>query len=121
MLPSPGHPTTGTLDLATVGPARSPGIDTRARIDHMRAQYPAPNGFVGLVPLHIGYAFEVDGDDDVVGVVVDTTLGGFVLWLAADNAVQLAGQLVMIVENRDRLRDAYARRAQTGAVAESHS
>jgi hypothetical protein len=79
------------------------------------------DGVVGLVPLHIGYAFEVDGDDDVVGVVVDTTLGGFVLWLAADNAVQLAGQLVTIVENRDRLRDAYARRAQTGAVAESRS
>ena len=87
----------------------------------MRAQYPAPNGVVGLVPLYIGYAFEVDGDDDVVGVVVDTTLGGFVLLLAADNAVQLAGRLVTIVENRDGLRDAYARRAQTGAVAESHS
>ena len=50
----------------------------------MRAQYPAPNGVVGLVPLYIGYAFEVDGDDDVVRVVVDTTLGGFVLWLAAE-------------------------------------
>jgi hypothetical protein len=30
-------------------------IDARARMDHMRAEFPAPNGVVGLVPLHISY------------------------------------------------------------------
>lgn len=90
---------------------RAPGavcmisIGVRERIDAMRAQYPVPNGVVGLVPLHIGYAYERDGGDDVVGVVVDTTLGGFVLWLATEHAVQLAGQLVTIVDNRDLLRE----------------
>ncbi len=48
---------------------------------------------------------------------MDTTLGGFVLWLQADNAVQLAGQLVTIVENRDRLREAYAERERVAMTA----
>jgi hypothetical protein len=85
-------------------------ITTRARIDHMRTQFPAPNGVVGLVPLHIGYAYERDGDNDVIGVVVDTTLGGFALWLQSDTAIQLVGQLVQILENRDALRERYAER-----------
>jgi len=50
--------------------------------------------------------------------VVDTTLGGFVLWLQADNAVQLAGQLVTILENRDRLREAYAERERAMTAPE---
>ena len=45
-----------------------------------------------------------------IGVVVDTTLGGFVLWLEADSAVQLAGQLVTIVESREVLRERYLQR-----------
>ncbi len=35
---------------------------------------------------------------------------GFVLWLAADNALQLAGHLVEILENRDLLRARYTER-----------
>lgn len=89
-------------------------IDTRVRIKAMRTEYPAPDGVVGLVPLHIGYAFEVDGDIDVIGMVVDTTLGQFAIWLPADNPVQLAGQLVTIVENREMLRERYIKRAETG-------
>jgi hypothetical protein len=58
-------------------------IGTRERISAMRTEYPAPNGVVGLVPLHIGYAYEQDGDRDVIGMVVDTTLGSFVIWLEA--------------------------------------
>ncbi|HSS24739.1 MAG TPA: hypothetical protein VLL82_10135 [Mycobacterium sp.] len=85
-------------------------IDARARMDHMRTEFPGPDGVVGLVPLHISYAFECDGADDIIGVVVDTTMGSFALWLEADNAVQLAGQLVGIVENREVLRERYLQR-----------
>ncbi len=88
-------------------------VDTRARIDHMRTEYPAPDGVVGLVPLHISYAYERDGATDVVGVVLQTTLGAFAVWLEADSAVQLAGQLVTIVEHRDMLRERYIER-ETG-------
>jgi hypothetical protein len=85
-------------------------IDTRARIDAMRTAYPTPDGVVGLVPLHIGYAFERDGEHDIVGVVLETTLGGFAMWLELADAVQLAAQLVSIAENRDRLAAAYTAR-----------
>ncbi len=53
----------------------------------------------------------MDRDDDIIGVVTETTLGSFVLWLAAENAVQLAAQLVTIVENREELRARYTERA----------
>jgi hypothetical protein len=92
-------------------------IDTRTRIDAMRTAFPAPDGVVGLVPLHIGYAYERDGEHDIVGVVLDTTLGGFAMWLELDNALQLAAQLVAIAENRDRLATAYtAREIQAGSA-----
>lgn len=87
-------------------------VDLRARIEHMRTQYPTPDSVVGLVPLHIGYAYEQDGDNDVVGIIVLTAaLGGFVLWLDLDTAVMLAGQLVTIAENAETLRGEYAQRA----------
>jgi hypothetical protein len=38
-------------------------IGARARMDHMRAEFPAPDGVIGLVPLRISYAFECDGAD----------------------------------------------------------
>ena len=78
----------------------------------LRGDYATPEDVVGLVPLHIGYCFVRDADGDVVGMVVDTTVGGFVLWLDLDNndAVQLAAQLVDIAENRDQLRRRYAER-----------
>ena len=79
-------------------------------MDHMRAEFPAPNGVVGLVPLHVGYAFEVDGDDDVIGIVLDTALGTFAVWLPMASAIGLAGQLVDIAENREALRAAYLQR-----------
>jgi hypothetical protein len=86
-------------------------IGTRERIDAMRTEYPAPDGTVGLVPLHLSYCYEREGDDDVIGVVVDTTLGQFAIWLLAENAVALAGQLVTIVVNREVLRERYAERS----------
>ncbi len=64
-----------------------------------------------LVPLQISYAYEVDGDDDVLGIVVDTTLGQFAMWLGLGDAVQLAGQVVEIAEHREVLRERYAQRA----------
>ena len=88
-----------------------------ARIKAMRSEYPTPDGVVGLVPLHIGYAFERDGDDDVIGMVVDTTLGGFVVWLQLENALQLASHLVEIIGRREALRERYTERA----LAESPS
>jgi hypothetical protein len=80
----------------------------------MREQYPADDGVVGLVPLHIGYCFERDGDADVVGIVLETTLGGFAVWLPLPSAVRLAGQLVDIAENADQLRSAYVERLEAG-------
>ena len=78
----------------------------------MRSEFPAPDGVIGLVPLHISYAYEVDGDDDdVLGIVVDTTLGQFAMWLGLGDAVQLAGQVVEIAEHREVLRERYAQRA----------
>jgi hypothetical protein len=91
-------------------------ITTAARLDSMRA-FATPDDVIGLVPLHIGYAYEVDGDDDVVGIVADTTLGRFAMWLALPAAVQLAGQLVDIAENRDELRAAYVGRLGVGPPA----
>ena len=53
-------------------------IDTRARIEAMRSDFAAPDGVVGLVPLAVSFAFEMDGPDaDVVGIVLGTTLGRF--------------------------------------------
>jgi hypothetical protein len=85
-------------------------IDTWARIRSMRQQYPADDGVVGLIPLHIGYAFEVDGNEDVVGVVLDSTLGRFAVWLPLAAAVAMASQLVDIAGNAEALRAAYTRR-----------
>jgi hypothetical protein len=74
-------------------------------MDHMRTDFPAPGGVVGLVPLHIGYCFEIDGpDEDVVGIILETTLGKFAVWLPLESAVGLACQLVEIAEHRDQLR-----------------
>jgi hypothetical protein len=57
-------------------------IDTRARIEAMRTDFAAPDGVVGLVPLAVSFAFEMDGPDaDVVGIVLGTTLGRFAVWL----------------------------------------
>jgi hypothetical protein len=85
-------------------------VSPRARIDAMRSEYPMPNGVVGLVPLHVGYAFETDGDDDIIGIILDTALGGFAVWLPMASAVGLAGQLVDIAENRGALRERYLQR-----------
>jgi hypothetical protein len=87
-------------------------VDTWARIKAMREQYPADNGVVGLIPLSIHYAFEQDGNDDIVGIVLDTTLGEFAVWLPLPSAVQLASQLVDIADDADRLRDAYVKRLE---------
>lgn len=77
----------------------------------MRTEFSAPDGVVGLVPLHIGYCFEIDGpDEDVVGIVLETTLGKFAVWLPMASAVGLAGQLVDIAGRRDELRTAYLER-----------
>ena len=48
----------------------------------------------------------LDGSDDVVGIVLQTALGG--------SAVQLAGQLVDIAENVEQLRAAYLQHAEAG-------
>jgi hypothetical protein len=94
-------------------------IGARARMDRMRADFPAPDGVVGLVPLHIGYCFEVDGpDEDVVGIVLETTLGKFAVWLPMASAVGLAGQLVDIAGNADHLRLAYLERTKTATQIE---
>jgi hypothetical protein len=85
-------------------------IDAWARIKAMREQYPADDGVVGLIPLHLSYAFEIDGDDDVVGLVLDTTLGKFAVWLPLPSAVTLASQLVDIAGNAEALRAAYTQR-----------
>ena len=69
------------------------------------------------MPLHIGYANEQDGADDIIGVVLDTTAGGFALWLGADDAVALAGQIVTIVENLETLRERYLQRVGPSAAA----
>ena len=91
-------------------------VDTRARMDHMRTEYPAPNGVVGLVPLNIHYAYEQDDDEDIIGVVLETALGAFAVWLPVASAVGLAGQLVEIVEKRDELRAAYVQRLENGST-----
>ena len=88
-------------------------IDTRARIEAMRSDFAAPDGVVGLVPLAVSFAFEMDGPDaDVVGIVLGTTLGRFAVWLSLESAVGLAGQLVNIAEKRDELRAEYLERAK---------
>jgi hypothetical protein len=88
-------------------------IGTRERIEAMRADFPAPDGVVGLVPLHMSFAFEMDGPDaDVVGIVLGTTLGKFAVWLPLESAVGLAGQLVDIAEHREQLRTEYLERAE---------
>ena len=89
-------------------------VDARARMDHMRENFPTPDGVVGLSPLHVGYAFECDGDDDVIGIVLDTALGAFAVWLPMASAVGLAGQLVDIAEKREALRARYLQRLETG-------
>lgn len=88
-------------------------INTRARVDAMRTEYPTPDGVVSLIPLNLSYCFERDGNDDIIGVVTNTTIGAFVLWLAAGDAMQLVGQLVDILENREVLREKYAQRELT--------
>jgi hypothetical protein len=50
-------------------------------------------------------------------MVVDTTLGGFVVWLQLENALQLASHLVEIIGRREALRERYTERA----LAESPS
>jgi hypothetical protein len=87
-------------------------VDAWARIKAMREQYPADDGVVGLVPLHISYCFEMDGNDDVVGIVLETTLGDFAVWLPLPSAVQLAAQLVEIAEDAEELRTDYLERLQ---------
>ena len=63
------------------------------------------------MPLRVRYVYEQNGGADIVGVITDTAqLGSFVLWLQFDGAVQVAGQLVSIVEDRKRLRDEYTKR-----------
>jgi hypothetical protein len=90
---------------------RTASVSTRAReLRPCSTEYPAPDGTVSLIPLHLSYCYEQDGDDDIVGVVVDTTLGQFALWLQSDTAIQLAGQLVQILENREALRARYTGR-----------
>jgi hypothetical protein len=85
-------------------------VGVREKVDAMRNEYPVPDGVVGLVPLHIGYAYEADGDNDVIGVVMDTSLGGFVVWMPLPTTVQLAAQLVAIAEDREALRQRYIER-----------
>jgi hypothetical protein len=46
------------------------------------------DGVVGLVPLHMCYAFERDGDEDVVRIILDTTLGEFAVWLPLGSATR---------------------------------
>jgi hypothetical protein len=104
-LRSPPCGTPGAMYRIRVGP--------REKVDAMRSEYPAPDNTIGLIPLRIRYAFEIDGGDDIVGVVMSTALGEFAIWLPAENAVQLAGQLVDIVENRQMLRERYIERAET--------
>ena len=50
--------------------------------------------------------------DDVVGVVLDTALGRFAMWLPLPTAIALAGQLVAIAEDREVLRERYAQRLE---------
>ena len=88
-------------------------IGTRERIEAMRTDFAAPDGVVGLVPLAVSFAFEMDGPDaDVVGIVLGTTLGRFAVWLPLESAVGLAGQLVNIAEKSDELRAEYLQRAK---------
>ncbi len=88
-------------------------VDTQAKIEAMRTDFPAPQGVVGLVPLRVSYCFEIDGpDQDVIGLVLDTALGHFCVWLPLESAVALAGQLVDIAENREELRLEYVERLQ---------
>jgi hypothetical protein len=95
------------------GAAYTVTVDARARIDHMRDSFPTPDGVVSLVPLRIRYAYERDDDDDIIGVVMETTLGAFAIWLPMASAVGLAGQLVDIAENADHLRLQYLERTKT--------
>jgi hypothetical protein len=88
-------------------------IDTRTRINAMRRDFAAPDGVVGLVPLEIGFAFEVDGPDDVLGVILRTALGQFALWLPLPAAVGLAGRIVDIARDVDQLRLEYLKRLKT--------
>lgn len=91
-------------------------IGTQERVEHMRTEYQTPHGVVSLVPLHFSYAYERDGNADVIGVVMSTTLGEFAVWLEADTAVELAGQLVEIVEHREMLRERYLQRADAAVT-----
>lgn len=96
-------------------------IDARARLEAMREHYSVPDGVVGLVPLRVGFAFEIDGPgEDVVGIVLETTLGKFAVWLPMQSAIGLAGQLVEIAENADELRLDYLERLQT-SLPDRHS
>jgi hypothetical protein len=96
-------------------------VDAQARIDHMRTEFPSPDGVVGLVPLHVGYAYERDGDDDIIGIVLDTPLGRFAVWLPMASAIGLAGHLVEIAENREALHERYLQRAGGAALARLRS
>jgi hypothetical protein len=99
------------LRMPTCGAAASYAITitTRARLDYMR-ELATPDDVIGLAPLHIGYVYELDGDADVIGIVLSTSLGGFAVWLELPVAVQLAGQLVALAEDREALRERYAER-----------
>jgi hypothetical protein len=88
-------------------------IDTRTRIEAMRTDFAVPDGVVGLIPLAVSFAFEMDGPDaDVVGIVLGTTLGKFAVWLPLESAVGLAGHLVDIAEKREQLRAEYLESAR---------
>ena len=60
---------------APLGAIYAVTIDTWARIKAIREEYRADDGVVGMVPLHIGYCFEIDDNDDIIGIVLETAAG----------------------------------------------
>lgn len=87
-------------------------VGARVRMEHMRTEFPTPDGVIGLVPLRLSFAFEVDGPEDVVGIVLDTALGRFCVWVPLPTAVGLAGRIVAIAEDADELRLEYLERSK---------
>jgi hypothetical protein len=85
-------------------------VGARNRIEAIMAHCQTPDDVVGLVPLRIGFAFEADHDEDILGIVADTTLGRFALWLPMVAAVGLADRLVELAERAPQLREAYRQR-----------
>jgi hypothetical protein len=89
-------------------------IDTGVRLKAVRENFAVPDGVVGLVPLAISFAYELDPpDEDVIGIVVSTALGRFAIWLPMPAAIGVADAIVDIAEDREGLRADYLEAQKT--------